>query len=120
MKLKNEIVFNAEFAKCFNRLLKAAFPATITLQLLETLKALDEQQKNVFSVRDSLLDRLATKETGIKFNSPEAEKEFYDEMDKLLKLEFEIPLKEKLKLDDRIQISGEDVLILQPVLNINI
>jgi len=121
MKLKNDIVFNPGFAKSFGSLLKLAFPATLTLQLLETLKALDEQQKNVFAVRDSLIDRLGTRaEGGVKFNSPEAEKEFYDEMDKLLKLEFEIPLKEKLKLDDRIQISGEDVLTLQPVLDINI
>lgn len=121
MKLKNEIVFNSGFAKSFGSLLKLAFPATVTLQLLETLKALDEQQKNVFAVRDSLIDRLGARaESGVKFNSPEAEKEFYSEMEKLLKLEFEIPLKEKLKLDDRIQISGEDVLTLQPVLDVNI
>ncbi len=121
MKLKNEVVLNPAFAKAFGQLLKMPFPATVALQLIETFKALDEQQKNVFAVRDTFLERLGKREsTGVKFNSPESEKEFYDEMDKLLKLEFEIPLKDKLTLDDKIQISGEDIITLQPVLNVNI
>lgn len=121
MKLKNSIVLNVGFAKAFNSLLKLAFPAIVSIQLVETLKALDEQQKNVFAVRDSLISRLGKREEGkVLFDTPELEKEFYDEMDKLLDLEFEIPLKEKLKLDNKIQISGEDILILQPVLDVNI
>lgn len=121
MKLKNDVVFNVGFAKAFSGLLKLAFPAIISIQLVETLKALDEQQKNVFAVRDSLINRLGTREEGkVTFETKELEVEFYSEMDKLLALEFEIPLKEKLKLDNKIQISGEDILILQPVLDVNI
>lgn len=129
MKLRNELVFNDTFARAFGSLLKLAFPATVSLQILETFKAFNEQQKNVFSVRDSLLDRLAEKDAnnklvrigeGVKFRDQESEKEFFDEMNKLLQLEFEIPLKKKLTLDDKIQISGEDLLVLQPVLDINI
>lgn len=127
MKLKNEVVFNESFAKAFSGLLKLAFPATISLQMVETFRTLNEQQKNVFSVRDALLDRLAERDLsgqlirlndGVKFKDTNSEQEFFSEMEKLLQLEFEIPLKTKIKLDDRIQISGEDILILQPVLDI--
>jgi len=121
MKLKNEIVFNNAFAVAFSKILTQVFPATVTLQLLETNKVLNEQQKNVFAVRDTLLERLAERtDTSPKFNSSEAEKEFYDEMDKLLSVEFDIPLKEKIKLTDKVQISGEDVLSLLPIIDANI
>ena len=129
MNLKNDIVFNTEFAKAFNKLMKLAFSATISLQLIATLKTLNEQQKNVFAVRDSLLDRLAKKDDAGKFKFVEnmadfideaSASEFFKEMDELLKLEFEIPLKEKLKLDEKIQISAEDILVLKPVLDITI
>jgi hypothetical protein len=129
MQLKNEIVFNETFAKSFAKLLKQPFSATISLQLIATLKALNEQQNNVFAVRDSLLDRLAKKDsegkivrndTGIEFLDDPSSIEFFNEMDGLVKLEFEVPLKEKLKLDDKIQISAEEILALQPVIEMNI
>ena len=56
----------------------------------------------------------------LKFKDPESEISFIKEMDELLQLEFEIPLKEKLKLDEKIQISGEEILILLPVIDVKI
>jgi hypothetical protein len=129
MNVRNEIVFNDAFAKTFMKMLKMAFPATVAIQIVETFSRLNEQQKNVFAVRDSLLERLADKDSSgkvkvansnIVFKNKADEEEFISEMDKLLNSEFEIPLKEKIKLDDKIQISGEEILILKPVLDVNI
>jgi len=127
MKVKNEIVFNDYFAKAFIKLLKCSFDAEISMQIVETFSKLNEQQKNVFAVRDSLLDRFACKgidgkikftDGSISFKDKNSEEEFIAEMNKLLNLEFEIPLEEKITLDKKIQISGEEILILKPVLNV--
>lgn len=129
MKLKNDILFSAEFAKAFEKLMKLAFPATIAIQLVGTSKVLNEKQKDIFQVRDVLLERLAKKnengqikttDTGIEFIDQNSSDEFFSEMESLLNLEFDIPLVNKLKLDDRIQISAQEILILRPVLDIDI
>lgn len=120
MYLKNSVLFNQRFNEAFLRLLKQPFPATITLQLVETLYKLSEKQGSVFKVRDELINRLGKIENDtVVFNSSEAEAEFNNEMNSLLNEEFEIPIKEKIRLTDKQILSGEDIIILHDILDIN-
>jgi len=127
MKLKSEVLFKDAFGIAFQKLLKLEFPATISLQIISAVKVLAEQQKNVFAVRDSLVSRciiksssggIAQDDGSIKFIDDEKREEFNKEMRSLLDTEFDIPIKEKIKLTDKIQITGNDILILQDIIDL--
>lgn len=118
MNLKNGILFDPKFDSAFLKLIKQPFPATVSLQLVETLQKLTSQQTNVFKVRNDLMTRLVSNiENGIpNFKSKENELEFSNEINDLLKIEFEIPLKDKVILTEKLTLSGEDIIALKPIL----
>lgn len=121
MNLKNAIVFDNPFLDAFKKMLKFPLPAGVSLQLIQTFKAISEQQSNIFQVRDNLIERYGKIENGNPiFNSEEDEKSFMTEMNNLLKLEFEVPLKEKVELSDSVNISGEEILLLKDILNVDL
>lgn len=121
MNLKNEIVFNESFRMAFFRLIKQPLPSLVSLTLVETLKKLEIQQTNVFEVRDGLINSLVVKFEGNEpiFEDESKKAEFHDEFKKLLDAEFEIPLKDKIKLTEKIVISGEDIIALKPILAVD-
>jgi hypothetical protein len=121
MLLKNEVLFKEEFRNAFFRLIKQPFPSDLSLQLIETLQKLGTQQVNVFKVKTDLVERLvfSFEEGSPTFRNNQEKDEFYTEMEKLLSLEFEIPLKDKIQLSEKILISGEDIINLKPILAVN-
>lgn len=121
MKLKNSVLFDDPFLAAFQKLLKFPLPAAVSLKLVQTLKSISEQQFNVFEVRDNLMERYGRIEEGTPiFNSKEDETSFHTEMSNLLKLEFEVPLDKKVALTDSINISGEEILLLKDILDIDL
>jgi len=121
MNLKNIVVFNNPFLEAFQKLLRFPLPAGVSLKLVQTFKAISEQQSNVFQVRDNLLERYGKVEKGKPiFNSKEDEQLFHTEMNNLLKLEFEVPINQKIKLTDSINISGEEILLLKDILDVDL
>lgn len=121
MNLKNAVVFDNPFLEAFQKLLRFPLPAVVSLKLIQTFKAISEQQSNIFQVRDNLVDRYAKIENGKPiFNSTEDEQSFHTEMNNLLKLEFEVPLDQKVKLTDSINISGEEILLLKDILDVDL
>lgn len=128
MRLKNSVLFDTAFVGAFKKLLAMPFPGITALRLIETFKVLNEQQGNVFAVRDQLIERCAELEDGkakiendqIVWKGAEGKTEFEDEMHALIDLDFEIPLDRKIELSNRILISGEDILALKPIIDVNI
>lgn len=128
MRLKNSILFDVAFAGAFKKLMKVPLPGTVALRILETFKVLNEQQTNVFAVKDQLLQRCVELKDGrplvidnqIQWLSAESQREFETEMNSLSEMEFVIPLEHKIELSDKILISGEEILALKPIIDIDI
>lgn len=127
MKLPNSIVLDNNFKKSFIKLLKLEFKAPITLKLVKVSKEIDNQTRDVLKVRDELLGRFCIKNgKGVielkdnlpVFPSKENENSFLKEMLSLLNETFEISLDNKLSLPENSMITAEDVLILEPLLEI--
>lgn len=127
MLIPNAIVFDEKFKQAFFKLLKREHPALIALRLFKVSKVIDEQTKDVFKVRDSLVTRYCVKgETGSPkleggmpvFETEENKVKFFEEMNELLGETFEIPLDKKIKLSDEWVISPDDIAFLEPFLDI--
>lgn len=117
MKLKNAILFDPNFPGALKRLMGKELPSAISLQLVDTFKTLGDRERSVFEVRDKLVERCGTRtESGVQYKSPEDQVTFEKEMQDLLDIEFEVPLKEKLKLAPNIMISGDDILALESII----
>lgn len=127
MMLPNIIVFDTRFNKAFETLLNLQLPATIALKLVKSYKEISDHSKDVFNVRDSFLKRLckqeedgsiAYKDEKPIFISDEAAAEFNNEMTSILTEKFEITLDSKITLPENCEITPNDIIALEPIINI--
>ena len=120
MKLKNKVLFDTLFMTSFKKLIKQPLQVSTSVELAKTFKVLSEQQKIVMSVRNTIAENLKIIKDGkINLENDEKKLEFNKRMNELIELEFEIPLNRKLKLPNSISISGEDLIVLEDILNID-
>lgn len=121
MNFKNHMLFDNLYIDAFKKLLKMPFPANVALELIQTFKVMQEQQSNVFQVRDNLIETYSNVDNGtVRFENKEAEDTFNSEMNKLLELEFEVPLKNKIQLTNSMTISAEEILKIKDILDIDL
>lgn len=116
MELSNSIIFNEVFKEALSRLIKKELDSVTSLKLVKLVKDIQSQTKDVFEVRDSFLTRYAD---GTVFKSEENKLEFFKEMDNLLSINFETSLKEKIVIPKGINISADDVLILESIIDVD-
>ena len=107
IKLKNGIIFEATFANAFMRLFELEFDSDISLQLVKSSRVIEQQKRDIISARDIIAKRYAVVDevgnvvlTGglPSFSNEENKNKFYKEINDLSIEEFEIPLKNKIKL----------------------
>lgn len=124
MIIQNGVFFNEYFMLAFIKLMNIDFDAVTTSRVIKTRKILEEQQYAVYLTRDRLLDKhgardengkVIASEQAIKFKSPEDKKEFETEFNNLVRDEFEIPLKEKVKLTNKDKINGFFLEAIEPI-----
>lgn len=127
MKLQNRVFFNEYFTPAFRVLLEFDLDAPITSRLIKSVKAIDEQQYAVFITRDKLIAELAEKtEDGtpklsggnVTFETTEARQKFEEQFEDLLRDEFDIPLKEKIKLTKVHKINGNYLSALEDIVEV--
>lgn len=120
MELSNSIIFNEAFFSSFNRIIKKEFSSIVSLKMVKFSKELYAHTKDVFSVRDSLLNRYKDPtKSGNVFKSKEDEHAFFKQMDELLANNFEVSLKEKFIVPQNIDVSPEDILNCESIIDID-
>ena len=127
MEISNVYLVDPTFNSAFSRLLKKELPAKSALSLYKCAKVIQEHTQDILKVRNDLLLRHAQKDEDNKpkfvnnmpeWEGHENEEIFLQEMNDVLQETFELPIKNKVKLPENCVISPEDVLVLEPILDI--
>lgn len=119
MILSNSVLFSVAFSDATGRLIKKELPAVSSLRLLKIMKMCQEQTKDLFAVRDSILSRYGTDMKSINFKSEDDKLSFEKEMYDLLKETFEVPGVDKIVLPSTVSISVDDITALESIIDID-
>lgn len=120
VKLKNGLIFEQYFNDAFIRLFELSFESNISLQLVRSLKVIEQQRKNILEKRDSIAKKYAQLDSSgniiIKdglpvFETDEKRDKFSKEINDLSVEEFDIPLVNRIELPSG-KITPADINIL--------
>lgn len=124
MLIKNEILFNPQFSNVWQKLLSLDINADISVRLKMSNSIIKEQSVAVFTTRDELLKKygkldengnLVKDENSIEFKSVEDKISFIEQLNKLTKDTFELPIKEKIEINKNEKVSALFLELLEDI-----
>ncbi len=103
MKLQNAILINENFAQALGKLANSKIPALAAFNIFKIIKVLETEGAVIQETKNSLIKKYGKADAkGDISVSMEDDKEnfkiFMDSFNEILKEEFELPIKEKLKI----------------------
>lgn len=128
MILHNGDILADGFLDAVRKLLKVPMPVKTSFKLAKSVKAISEQYDAALEQRTELIKRHG-KDNGkggfdVRLSSPEEQKVFFEQLNELNDIEFEIPLEgkidpEKINFTDDVQMSTAEFLALASILKID-
>lgn len=130
MKIKNITIMAEDFNPAFQRLLKKDITVKECITLAQVLEKINEQLGAIETTKLSMIDDLVVKKEdgSIKtggpnnaspvYKSEEAEKQALQKYRELAKEEFEIDLKQKVKLKPDTEMSTADYMLLKDFIEV--
>lgn len=128
MRMKSEKLLRPEYMSALNKLMKKEISAKQCLQLAKTAQEIDNQFKAIQKSRKIIIENYAvldedgkvkTKNNStIIFKSKEDEEECKAKIIEMLEEEFEISLKEKIKMSAEEKFTTEEMVLLEDLIEI--
>ena len=118
MKLKNYVLFDKKFFASLQKLSVLDLDVCYSIPLAKTMREIKQEATVVFPIRDKIFEEFQVTTSNVDLLDPEKLNEFDKKIKDLLETEFEIPLLNKIVLDEKQikgKISADDLLNLTDI-----
>ena len=122
VELKNFLIFNPEFISGMNKLLDIKLPGTTTIKIVKLVKEIENQRKTVIDAKEAIFNQYKARVAGTEIvfdDEQESTKaDFEKALDELYNDSFETSLTEKISFDSNDKISGNELLLIEPIIEV--
>ena len=120
MKLKNSVLFDQKFFASLQKLAVLDLDLCYSIPLAKTIREIRQEAAVIFPIRDKIFEEFNITKTTLQDLDPSRTEDFNKKIKELLKTEFEVPLSDKIMLDDKQikgKLSADDLLTLIDIVN---
>lgn len=128
MKLSNVQIMNSQFIPALDKLMRKSIPVSVCAELAECIAEIEKKLSTIMKVKSAIIDKYVEKDDkgqvvlvdgkSPKFVSEEARISFVDEINELLKGEFEVNFNSKIELNESDKMTAQEYVMIKDFVQI--
>lgn len=128
MKLSNAQIMNPQFVPALDKLMRKSIPVSVCAELAECIAEIEKKLSTVMKVKNAIIDKYVEKDDkgqvamidgkAPKFVSDDARGKFMEEVNELLRGEFEVAFNSKIDLDESDKMTAQEYVMIKEFVQI--